>query len=224
MDDNTECRWFKPDRKPACGSACTKPDDRYVGIFSILCGSKRKTQKGYKDGQRVSATTGQKDISHRDAYAAGYPDGERCETTIRDKQVAGTQMPEGVSAGDGISKEQLKEFISEMRDTLKKSLNLDDEQLDDLLAQLNLNVLQLLQPENLQNLLLTAAGKEPLDLVTDSSLADLLQNMQQSLDVLAGKLEINAQDMDSEQMTELLKQLSESEGETVYGHSRRVRL
>lgn len=172
-----------------------------------------KTQKGYKDGQRVSATTGQKDISHRDAYAAGYPDGERCETTIRDKQVAGTQMPEGVSAGDGISKEQLKEFISEMRDTLKKSLNLDDEQLDDLLAQLNLNVLQLLQPENLQNLLLTAAGKEPLDLVTDSSLADLLQNMQQSLDVLAGKLEINAQDMDSEQMTELLKQLSESNGE-----------
>ena len=37
--------------------------------------------------------------------------------------------------------------------------------------------------------------------------------MQQSLDVLAGKLEINAQDMDSEQMTELLKQLSESDGE-----------
>ena len=170
-----------------------------------------KTQKGYKDGQRASVTAGQKDVSHQDAYAAGCSDGERYETGIRAGQTSGTQSPEGVSAGDDISKEQLKELISEMRDTLKKSLNVDDKQLDDLLVQMNLNVLQLLQPENLQNLLLMATGKEPLDLVTDSSLADLLQNMQQSLEMLASELEMDAQDVDSAQITELLKQISESD-------------
>lgn len=168
-----------------------------------------KTQTGAKDGQKVSAGVGQKDVSHQDAYAAGCTDGERYETGIRDDRTVDTQAVESTSAEDDISKDQLKELISEMRDALKKSLNLDDEQLDDLLAQLNLNVLQLLQPENLQNLLLTATGKEPLDLVTDSSLADLLQNMKQSLDMLAGELGMDAQDVDSEQMAELLKQLSE---------------
>lgn len=172
-----------------------------------------KTQTGSKDRQKVSAGVGQKDVSHQDAYAAGCADGERYETGIREERTADTQTLEGTSAEDGISKDQLKELISEMRDALKKSLNLDDEQLDDLLAQLNLNVLQLLQPENLQNLLLTATGKEPLDLVTDSSLADLLQNMKQSLDMLAGELGVDAQDVDSEQMAELLKQLSKPDGD-----------
>ena len=168
-----------------------------------------KTQTGAKDGQKVSAGVGQKDVSHQDAYTAGCTDGERYETGIRDGRTVDTQAVESTSAEDDISKDQLKELISEMRDALKKSLNLDDEQLDDLLAQLNLNVLQLLQPENLQSLLLTATGKEPLNLVTDSSLADLLQNMKQSLDMLTGEMGMDAQNVDSGQVAELLKQFSE---------------
>lgn len=63
----------------------------------------------------------------------------------------------------------------DIRSLLKEELGMDDAELDTILAELNLNVFELLQPENLQAFLLTATEAEPIELITNSALADMMQ-------------------------------------------------
>lgn len=63
----------------------------------------------------------------------------------------------------------------DIRSLLKEELGMDDAELDTILAELNLNVFELLQPENLQAFLLTATEAEPIELITNRALADMMQ-------------------------------------------------
>ncbi len=63
----------------------------------------------------------------------------------------------------------------DIRSLLKEELGMDDAELDTILAELSLNVFELLQPENLQAFLLTATEAEPIELITNRALADMMQ-------------------------------------------------
>lgn len=180
--------------------------------FQSYVSASESTQTVTASGNQTAS--GRAEVSHQDVYKAEGSQAERYDTAKKQGQAAKVKEAGEVTEAEEASKEQLEELVSEIRDYLKETMDLDDDQLDELLAQLNMNVLQLLQPENLQSFLLTAMDKSPLDLVTDSSLADLLQNMQTSLQELADMHGFEMDAYSTEQITELLHELSKEKAGT----------
>lgn len=185
---------------PKAGSQNVDITDSFQSYVSA---SERNQTVTESDRQMNAERT---EVSHQDVYKAEGSQTERYDTVKKQASKA-KEAGEVADAGEA-SKEQLEALASEIRNYLKETMELDDEQLDELLAQLNMNILQLLQPENLQSFLLTAMDKSPLDLVTDSALTDLLQNMQASLQELADMYDFASDAHSMEQLTELLNELS----------------
>lgn len=90
-----------------------------------------------------------------------------------------------------LTQDEMNALETDIREALKKNLNLSDEELDALLATMNLNVFQLLQPEIMQEFLLTATDSQPVDLLTDETLTGMLQDMQKDMDTLIKQYDLN---------------------------------
>ena len=147
--------------------------------------AKGNTGKLRNDGQADTVGTNiHTDSSHKDMY-------EKESITSSNRVAQNHQVKKSESTSDSTAaelpdEETLNAVKDEIRQVLKDVLDMDDEELDAVLASMNLNLLSLLQPENLQMFLTEATGTEPIELLTNSSLTDVLnqlnQNMQQILD------------------------------------------
>ena len=113
---------------------------------------------------------------------------------VPDKQEDNTDLPD-------LTEEELEALESDIRDVLKKALDLDDAELDQWLTTMNLNVFQLLQPEVMQEFLLTVTDSQPMDLLIDGSLNDTLQVMQEGVEQI-----LDQYDLEPDVLNDLLEQ------------------
>lgn len=118
--------------------------------------------------------------THREAYEK--------ETIAKDaysvnkEKLQGNALPKEESAGDmKLTSEQLEALQEDIRDVIKDALDMDDAELDEILAVMNVTVLSLLDPEILQEFLLTATESDPVDLLTDSSMVDMFRQMKDGM-------------------------------------------
>lgn len=113
---------------------------------------------------------------------------------LPDKQEDNTDLPD-------LTQEDLEALESDIRDVLKKALNMDDAELDEWLTAMNLNVFQLLQPEVMQEFLLTVTDSQPMDLLTNGALNDTLQTLQEGMEQL-----LDQYDLEPDVLNDLLEQ------------------
>lgn len=108
----------------------------------------------------------------------------------------------------------MAEAIEEdIRTLLKDTLDMDDAELDAVLAELNISAFDLLQPENLQAFLLTATGTEPVELLTNSTLVDTLQELNAGMEQL-----LDSYGMTAETISQLALQ-QEQQTEQMYAEA-----
>lgn len=141
------------------------------------------------------------ETSHKDAY-------EKEKLTSDSYSVQKEKVRDGVESlkkpSDVLSDEELEQLEKDIRDVLKESLDMTDEEIDEILATENLNIFSLLKPEQLQDFLMSATETEPLDLLTDSSLIDVFQQMSTEMEDLAKDFDIS-----EAELNQLLNQESE---------------
>lgn len=105
---------------------------------------------------------------------------EKAENT---ENVVSTETP-----SKEISSDVAKEAETAVKDLVKEELGLTDEELEAAMAVLGLEFLDLLQPENMKALLLQVNQAEPMELLTNESLAEQLTTLLQGCEeILAEK-------------------------------------
>lgn len=152
-------------------------------------GNAGKLQKG---GQADTVGTNvHTDTSHKDMY-------EKENLTSSNRVAQNQQVKQSEPVSDTAATEPDEETLDavqdEIRQVLKDVLDMDDEELDAVLASMNLNLLSLLQPENLQMFLTEATGTEPIELLTNSSLTDVLNQLNQNLQQIMDEHGLDAMD------------------------------
>lgn len=81
--------------------------------------------------------------------------------------------------------EKVNQLATEIRNTVKEALSLDDEQLEEMMAELGLTTADLLNPTNVVMLFATANEVAPSDIVMDGNLSDALNGLLEKIDALA---------------------------------------
>lgn len=135
----------------------------------------RWNQKGTADSgvqQKAPAA----EATHRDTYERETVATDAYSVN-KDKIQGGKLSKEPAEEDMELTQEQLEALEKDIRDVIKDALDMDDAELDEILAVMNVNILSLLEPGVLQEFLLTATESEPVDLLTDSSMIDLFQQM-----------------------------------------------
>ncbi|MDF2944509.1 MAG: hypothetical protein K0S01_3367 [Herbinix sp.] len=159
--------------------------------------------KGYDD--QTKAVT-DKDAAKMDSTKGTVQTGkqtDKTDDTDNTKETSGAVKDEVTE--DGQLMAEIAGILQSIREAVMQTLNLSTEELDQLLANQDMSITDLLQPENLQQLVLANNGEtDILATLTDESLAD---TMKQLLDTVNGiKTEANLQISD-EQLKSLLAQV-----------------
>lgn len=153
-------------------------------------------------------TTGQADVieanvhtdsTHKDMYEKESI--TSANGAAQNRQVKKADANAAATAKEQPDEETLDAVREDIRQTLKDVLDMEDEELDALLTAMNLDLLSLLQPENLQMFLTEATGTEPMELLTDSSLADLWNQLNRSMEQIVEEHGLDAMNWQSVQET-----------------------
>lgn len=151
--------------------------------FAAVSGAKWN-QKGADDsGVQQKPVT---EVSHKDTYEKESI-AKDTYSVNKEKIQSGAPTREEPEADVELSGEQMETLEEDIRNVIKEALDMDDAELDEILAAMNVSIFELLEPGTLQEFLLTATESEPVDLLTDSSMIDVFQQMKNGIaDVLQG--------------------------------------
>ncbi len=148
----------------------TESFQSFAAVSNARWNQKSTVDSGVQPKPVTEAThkdTYEKETVAKDAYS------------INKDKIQGSKLSKEEPAAEDmeLTAEQLEALQKEIRDVIKEALDMDDAELDEILAVMNVDVLCLLDPAALQEFLLTATESEPVDLLTDSSMIDLFQQM-----------------------------------------------
>lgn len=129
-------------------------------------------------------------------------------STVKRDTLSDIRMQKAEKTSEDVTTDVAEAVEEDIRTLLKDTLDMDDTELDAVLAELNLSVLDLLQPENLQAFLLTSTETEPVELLTNSMLVDTMQELNAGMEQLLDIYEVTAETirqlvLQQEQQTEL---------------------
>ena len=97
--------------------------------------------------------------------------------------------------GRDVSKEYSKEDVDSVKEEIysvvEEATGMTEEEIDAVLEAMDITVFQLLQPEVLQEFLMTQTGTEPIDMLTNNELIMTLQDMNQGMQEI-----LNARELD----------------------------
>lgn len=160
----------------------------------------RNTESAVKQPVKASA-----EYDRKDAY-------DKISTGTYSKNV--DQVKEQMQQLDAVSKQAAdgaedvwntaEEVEALIRDVIKSNMDMTDEEIDELLSAMNLSIFQLLQPDILQEFLMTETGTEPIDMLTNGDLILILQTMNQDMETILA-------DADAAEIQQLIAELSENE-------------
>lgn len=106
------------------------------------------------------------------------------QSTVKRDTLSSIRTQKAEKPSEDVTTDMTEAIEEDIRTLLKDTLDMDDAELDAVLAELNISVFDLLQPENLQAFLLTATGTEPVELLTNSTLVDTLQELNAGMEQL----------------------------------------
>ncbi len=109
--------------------------------------------------------------------------------------------------------ELVKDVISELTDMIKDLLDIDDEELNKLLAETGYNIQDLMLKSNLTDFILQASDATSVDALINEDLNNLLKTASELLDNLIEKFDISSVDVEAI-VAEADAVLADSEGET----------
>lgn len=112
------------------------------------------------------------DQSHMDTYEKVSAD----SYSMNKKRIQSDTKQSNESVEE-VTNEQMEELQENIRNVLKEVLDISDAEIDEILMAENMSIFSLLQPDNLQTFLLAATENEPVDLLTNSTLIEVFQNM-----------------------------------------------
>lgn len=167
-----------------------KATDAFASLMNIASNRQEQPEAAVStDGLEVSEVTQTKD-SGRDYEV--YSKQENIDAT-KDKyqDVNNTSVKEDVEtskANESIAKsvesseetetvDKVVEVINEVKKLLMESLNITEEELNDILGDMGINLIDLLVGENLQNFILQAKGGTKVDLLVNEDLANLVTDL-----------------------------------------------
>ena len=153
-----------------------------------------------KPAQDVKGTEVKTDVTRSDN--AGSDDTAKVE--VESDKVNDTADNEDV-------KKELGEVANEVKDAIKDRLGISDEDIENAMAVLGLNMIDLLDPENIKSLMLELSGQEDsISLLTNET---LLNDIVEVTGVLTDALEVISEEYEltDEQMQQVINQLVENE-------------
>ena len=200
-------------------TAAAKSSD---GSFEQLMQISQKVGTPEQKGQETSRTS-KKDSVTEDVNQTGKSeDSKKSEdakfTGKTDKKPETKQKTGEIS--DTEAAERTAELVNQVTETVKETLGLSEEQLEALLEQLGITKVDLLNPDNLQNLVLMANDAQgAAALLTNEELLGTLQKLLEQLEAAMQEAGMDAQElsaaMDNPEfvalVTEALEQVGEAE-------------
>ncbi|MCM1495357.1 MAG: flagellar hook-length control protein FliK [Bacteroides sp.] len=171
------------------GRAAGKKEPSLTETFQsyVAQGSQPLNQQNRTTELSVKQENKTVDGYHQDAYEKNKLHADVYGAKVEQTDVSEEALqPEAEASGmeGDVTEEELETLESDIRTLLKKELDMDDAELDEWLAVMNLNVFQLLQPDTLQEFLLTVTETEPVDLLTNSDLIDTFRQIQGEMEQL----------------------------------------
>jgi len=114
--------------------------------------------------------------------------------------------------GKDVSKEYSKKDVDSMKEEIysvvEEATGLTEEEIDAVLEAMDITVFQLLQPEVLQEFLMTQTGTEPIDMLTNNELIMTLQDLNQGMQEILSSRELEVPD---EELGSLIKDLENAD-------------
>lgn len=199
------------------GRAAGKKEPGLTETFQsyVVQGSHQLNQQGSTAELSVKQESKTSDTYHQDAYEKGklHADtyGAKVEQTGTKEEKIQPEAEVSESEG-GLTEEEMETLEEDIRNILKEELDMNDEELNEWLAVMNLNVFQLLEPVTLQEFLLTVTETEPVDLLTNSDLIDTFRQIQGDMEQL--QMTLDEKDVDLTSILEQNMQKPESDVET----------
>lgn len=121
-----------------------------------------------------------------------------------------------------VSKEDVEGLASDIKDAVKDALEITDEELEQVMAELGITVADLLVPQNIVNLVAEVKDISALDIVTDETLGKLVSDLTSEIGQMVNTF-MTDNNIDFEQIVNNLKEIDirESEGtdEAVMGET-----
>lgn len=187
-----------------------KPDLSLTESFQSYIAGNNDTFRENTDSMVQQSINTSSEYNQKDAY-------DKISTGTYSKNV--DQVKEQMNQLDSLSKqdadaeadcfnETAEEVETLIRDVIKSNMDMTDEEIDEVLAVMNISIFQLLQPDVLQEFLMTETGTEPIDMLTNGDLIDILQIMNQGMESIL-------EDIDETDVQQLIAELTENEVQTM---------
>lgn len=128
--------------------------------------------------------------------AVREPDNTKITASEEAKGVKASEAGE-TDADDVVAEELVKDVISELTDMIKDLLDIDDEELDNLLAETGYNIQDLMLKSNLTDFILQASDATSVDVLINEDLNNLLKTASNLLDNLMEKFDISSVDVEA---------------------------
>ncbi len=195
--------------------------------FELVIDHSLKANQNEKDDtnntvQKTSTQTPKKENSKSDAVADDSKQPVKTEKVqdsktaarTQDKVDTGTTVKDTAQTDDGSeistdpeTMEKIAAMLAAVKETVLDVLNLSSEELDQLLADQGMKLADLLQPENLQQLVLANAGQNNLvSVLTDENLANTMNNLLQSVEDIKNN---SGLDISMEQVKDILDSMQQ---------------
>ncbi len=135
-------------------------------------------------------------------------------TTVRDtrEQVSGKTSDQGQDTTDQVEnpQEAVEEAVAEVKDAIEEELGISEEELEAIMSELGLTQVDLLQPANVRDIVMAAAGEtDGLSILTNESLYQDVQTLTGMVEEIVSDLQVEL-GVDDTAMADILQQFEEN--------------
>ena len=135
-------------------------------------------------------------------------------TAVRDtrEQVSGKTSDQGQDTTDQVEnpQEAVEEAVAEVKDAIEEELGISEEELEAIMSELGLTQVDLLQPANVRDIVMAAAGEtDGLSILTNESLYQDVQTLTGMVEEIVSDLQVEL-GVDDTAMADILQQFEEN--------------
>ncbi len=91
------------------------------------------------------------------------------------------------NSGENTNVEKAVELVKDVKDALKEALGITDQELDSILADMGIDLTQLLTGDNLKNFILQAIGADNVDILVNENVANLVSDITKTISKLVNE-------------------------------------
>lgn len=184
---------------------------------------KTSQQNAYKENRKISdeagestrqtSETSKSSDRSEDTKAVNEAQGQKKDVTNESKVKTDSTKKTSESVIDDKAMEKIAAMLQSIKQTILEVLNLSQEELNNLMTEQGLSMEDLLQPDNLQQLVLADSGQtDILAVLTDEKLGDTMKQLIQSVEDIKANADIG---LTMEQVKSILSSLKHEKEEPV---------